>query len=472
MLEEKTIDHIWQTALSRGGELAEVYAEHRSLLRMKLEEGAIRNSQYGLSRGAGIRVIASESVGYSCSDDLSAEKLVRAAKAASHIASQPGSRRNVANISDSIKYANMSELSPGPAPLPPDVEKIADLLYTIEAAARAYDPRIRQVNVDFYHNCGNFVVANSEGCFRRGDENVSGLIINVLAVQPGGGIKVTGIEIIGGRVDFDYYAGNEKARVIRAARTAAGEAIRKLEAIPAPSGTFPVVIGPGWGGLLVHESVGHCLEADAYRKDASIFSGMMGRKVASELVTLVDDGTIQGSRGSFQFDDEGTPARRTVLIEKGILKNVMTDRLNARLLGISPTGNGRRQDYRHYPIPRMSNTFVMPGSTPPEEIIASVKKGVYARNFAGGMSQPTTGDFTFSITDGYLIENGKITSPLQNATLMGNGLTALREVVMVGNDFQLDTMKGTCGKDGQSVPVGLGQPTIKIRELTVGGTGL
>ncbi|MFC1746269.1 TldD/PmbA family protein, partial [Candidatus Riflebacteria bacterium] len=321
----------------------------------------------------------------------------------------------------------------------------------------------------FYDEIKDIRIYNSETLDVSDSQSVNFAMLECIAKE--GSEKELGQTLMGGRRPFGYYSDNDYAKVRLSAQQAAKQAIVNLKAVAAPAGLFPVVVGPGWGGLLVHESVGHCLEADAVVNGTSVFGAELGVKIGSNLVTLLDDGTVARSRGSFNFDDEGNPAKKTVLIDRGVMTGFMTDRLSGKALGLEVSGNARRQSYRYVPLPRMSNTYIAAGESDPQEIISSVKKGVYAKNFSGGMVEHTTGNFTFTITEGYLIQNGKLSAPIKKATLMGNGTRILAKVEMVGNDLRIDKKSGHCGKDGQTVYVGLGQPTIKISEMTVGGTG-
>ena len=347
-----------------------------------------------------------------------------------------------------------------------DDEQKTKLLLELNEATRAIDKRVEQVIISMASSQDLVLVAASDGTMAADVRPLVRLNVSVILEQDGrreqgyagGGARADLNYFLDGKVPFDF------------AREAVRQAIVQLEAQPAPAGTMPVVLGNGWPGILLHEAVGHGLEGDFNRKGVSAFSGRVGQKVASELCTVVDDGTIANRRGSLSVDDEGTPAQNTVLIENGILKGYMQDKLNARLMGVASTGNGRRESFAHIPMPRMTNTYMLAGNHEPEEIIASVDKGIYAPNFGGGQVDITSGKFVFSASEAYLIENGKLTTPVKGAMLIGDGPEALRKISMVGNDLALDTGVGTCGKEGQSVPVGVGQPTLKIDELTVGGT--
>jgi TldD protein len=345
-------------------------------------------------------------------------------------------------------------------------EKV-ELLKRVDVATRALDPRIQQVTVSLAGVWERILVAATDGSLAA---DVRPLVrFNVSVIVEQNGRRERGGHGGGGRTDYRYFLNEDRA--MGYAREALRQALVNLEAIPAPAGSMPVVMGAGWSGVLLHEAVGHGLEGDFNRKGSSAYSGRMGEKVASSLCTIVDDGTLFERRGSLSVDDEGTPTQCTTLIENGVLKGYMQDKLNARLMGVAATGNGRRESYAHLPMPRMTNTYMLAGESDPEEIIASVKKGIYCANLGGGQVDITSGKFVFSTSEAYLIENGKITAPVKGATLIGNGPEAMGRVSMVGNDLALDSGVGTCGKDGQSVPVGVGQPTLKIDVITVGGTG-
>ncbi len=344
-------------------------------------------------------------------------------------------------------------------------EKVA-LLQRVDACARQADPRVIQANVSLAAEYETVIIMAADGHLAADVRPLIRLNISVVVEQ--NGRREQGYAGGGGRFDYRYFIENDLGTVY--AREAVRQALVNLEAIDAPAGTMPVVLGPGWPGVLLHEAVGHGLEGDFNRKGTSVFSGRMGTQVASSLCTVVDDGTLPNRRGSLNVDDEGTPTQCTVLIEKGILRNYLQDKRNARLMGMKSTGNGRRESYAHLPMPRMTNTYMLAGESAPEDIIGSVKKGIYAVNFGGGQVDITSGKFVFSASEAYLIENGKVTAPVKGATLIGNGPDVLTKVSMVGNDLKLDTGIGVCGKDGQSVPVGVGQPTLRVDALTVGGT--
>ncbi|HZD31623.1 MAG TPA: metallopeptidase TldD-related protein, partial [Candidatus Angelobacter sp.] len=357
-----------------------------------------------------------------------------------------------------------------PVPLPSveaDVMAKVELVNRADIAARAYDPRIQEVRVGYADELRKILVIGSDGSFAEDSQPLARL--NVYCLAKSGNESAPGSAGGGGRVPLEYFLTDKTPEYF--AKEAARQAIIQLDAVAAPAGEMEVVLGPGWPGVLLHEAIGHGLEADFNRKKTSAFTEMMGRRVASDKCTVVDNGTMPGRRGSLNVDDEGNSTANTVLIEKGILKGYLTDKLSSRLMGIANTGNGRRESYQHIPMPRMTNTYMLAGEDAPEDIIGSVQRGVYAVNFGGGQVDITNGKFVFSASEAYMIEDGKITAPLKNVTLIGNGPDVLTKVSMVGNDLKLDEGIGICGKDGQSVPVGVGIPTLKVDRLTVGGTG-
>lgn len=460
MLPKDDVEKLLTIALERGGDFAEIYIQRSRSTLIPLEERKIRSAQSRISQGVGIRVLAGEQTGYAYSDSLDLDALRRAARVAAHIAdSSPQCPVSVtAELAPDYYRVEIDPYSS------PTADKIA-ILKRANSAAYAFDHRIRQVDVSYADSDVEFIVANSEGLWIADREVMLRVGVTCLATHKG--ISRTGTYAGGGRIGMEYFDTVSPEDV---AREAARIAIVQLDAVPAPAGTMPVVIKNGWGGVLLHEAVGHGLEADFIRKRTSIYTDRVGDRVATELCTLVDDATLPNKRGSFNIDDEGTPGQRKVLIEKGVLRGYMTDRLNARLLDLPLTGNGRRQSYHDYPIPRMTCFFMEAGESDPEEIIRSVSHGVYAGHFSGGSVDITSGNFVFTITEGYLIEGGKLGRPIRGATLIGNGPDILTKVTMVGSDLALDPGTGTCGKDGQGVPTSVGMPTVKISEMTVGGT--
>ena len=462
-IAERDLARYLGEALSRGGDYADLYFEYISTTSVSLDESLIKEATQGISVGCGVRVLSGEKTGYSYTDDLAPEKILQAARVAAHIASGPARTDRI----DVGRRPLLKELYAVPdssagAGL---AEKI-DLLNRADLAARAYDSRIFQVQAGYAANIRHMLIATSEGLFASDTQPMCRLGVSVLARE--GGITQRGYDGGGGRVGPEFFAAERTPEEY--AREAARQAVVQLDSAEAPAGEMTVVLGPGWPGILLHEAVGHGLEADFNRKKVSAFSGLIGQKVASPLCTVIDDGAIPNRRGSLNVDDEGNPTGRTVLIENGILKGYLQDRLSSPILGTPGTGNGRRQSYKHIPMPRMTNTFMLAGEDDPHDIVRSVDRGLYCANFGGGQVVITSGKFVFSASESYLIEGGRITRPVRNATLIGNGPEALTRVSRVGHDLNLDRGVGTCGKDGQSVPVGVGIPTIRIDGMTVGGT--
>lgn len=461
-LTEGHLGQVMDRLLSRQVDAADIYFQYGRLESWVLEDGIIKEGSHSIEQGAGLRAISGEKTGFAYTDDLEPKRLLDAA----------GAARAIARAGDHAAL-NAAGKRPGTAlyaPLNPllslDEAAKLDLLRQADAAARAADPRVQQVIVSLVAAHDTVLVMDNTGQI-NGD--VRPLVrMNVQVIVEQNGRREQGSSGGGARQGLGYFI--EQERGIGYAKEAVRQALVNLEAVAAPAGMLPVVLGPGWPGVLLHEAVGHGLEGDFNRKGTSAFSGRIGERVASPLCTVVDDGTLPGRRGSLTIDDEGTPSANNVLIENGILKGYMQDKMNARLMGTAPTGNGRRESYAHLPMPRMTNTYMLPGKQAPEEIIASVEHGLYAVNFGGGQVDITSGKFVFSANEAYLIENGKITQPVKGATLIGNGPDVMTRISMVGDDLELDGGVGTCGKEGQSVPVGVGQPTLKIDELTVGGT--
>ncbi len=443
---------------------ADLYFEYQTSESISLEEGIVKKVSKNISQGVGVRAIAQEKTGYAYSDDITTDQLVVAAKTARYIAEEGGSSGTVPIGRVTAPSRNLYPVQTPPIEIP--VEEKIKLLEQMDRIARQYDPRIKKVMASFSSEYKIVLIVNSEGMITGDILPLMRLNISCIAEEQGN--RQSGSFGGGGRQEFRYFL--DERRFEQYTREAARQAIMNLSAVDAPAGVMEVVLGPGWPGILLHEAIGHGLEADFNRKGSSAFSGKLGQRVASELCTVVDDGTLPWRRGSLNVDDEGTPTSRTVLIEKGILKGYLQDRLNATLMKMPLTGNGRRESYAHSPMPRMTNTYMLAGESAPEEIIRSVRKGLYAVSFGGGQVDITSGKFVFSASEAYLIENGKIGRPVKGATLIGNGPDVLTKVTMVGSDMSLDSGIGTCGKDGQSVPVGVGLPTIKISELTVGGT--
>jgi TldD protein len=442
-----------------GGDL---YFQHVTREGWSLEDGRVRNASHTVEQGVGIRAVSGEKTGFAYADEIILPALMEAS----------GAARAIARQGQAGALAAWTRRHP--APLYPDIDPIAtvdaarkvDLLRQIDTYARSLDPAVSQVMVNLAAAHETVLVAAVDGDLAADVRPLVRLSVTVIAERDGR--REQGSDGGGGRFALDELLGGDGWRRI------AGEAVRQalvnLDAVDAPAGTMPVVLGPGWPGVLLHEAVGHGLEGDFNRKQTSAYSGRIGEQVAARGVTIVDNGTIERRRGSLTVDDEGTPTSETVLIEDGILRNYMQDKMNARLMGMAPTGNGRRESFAHLPMPRMTNTYMLAGEHEPEEIIRSVDRGLYAVNFAGGQVDITSGRFVFSASEAYLIEGGRITRPVRGATLIGNGPDAMTKVSMVGNDLELDAGIGVCGKDGQSVPVGVGQPTLKLDELVVGGT--
>ena len=444
---------------------ADIYLEYRINEELLLEEGTVKKASRHVSQGAGVRAQSGTRTGYAHTDEISIKNLDEAARQARAIADRSSTSGVVALASRGRPHDLYSLAEP---PIAADLARKLDLLKRIDAETRAADPRIKQVIASIASEEVVMLIATASG-WTVGD--IRPLTrLNVTAIAEDGARREIGSYGGGGRVTFDFFL--EEGRWRRFAGEAARQAVLKLRAVDAPAGTMTVVLGPGWPGILLHEAIGHGLEGDFNRKGTSAFSGRLGQRVASELVTVVDDGTIPNRRGSLNVDDEGTPTGRTVLIENGILTGYMQDRLNARLMGMKPTGNGRRESYAYAPMPRMTNTFMLAGPDDPADILRSVKNGLYAVTFGGGQVDITNGKFVFSASEAYLIEDGRVTAPVKGATLIGNGPDALTHVSRVGRDLQLDEGVGTCGKDGQSVPVGVGLPTIRVDEMTVGGTAV
>jgi TldD protein len=461
---EADLERYLAAALSAGGEYADLYFEHRATTSISLDESLVKGATQGVSVGCGVRVIAGERTGYAYTDDLARDKILKAAQIAAHISSGPA-RVSTIGLSERTLPRNLYPVVTAPT----DVELAGklELVWRADRAARAYDARIRHVRVGYADEVRYVLTVTSEGSISGDFQPLARLNVSCLA-QEGKQVQ-RGHSGGGGRVELDFFLREKTPEHF--AREAARQAVVQLAAVDAPAGEMEVVLGPGWPGILLHEAVGHGLESDFNRKKTSAFSGLLGEKVASELCTVVDDGTIPGRRGSLNVDDEGTPTSQTVLIERGVLRGYLQDKMGARLTKASLTGNGRRESYAHIPMPRMTNTYMLAGNSDPDDIIRSVRRGLYAVNFGGGQVDITNGKFVFSASEAYLIENGQLTRPVRNATLIGDGPTVLRHVSMVGNDLALDEGIGSCGKDGQTVPVGVGIPTIKVDRLTVGGTG-
>jgi TldD protein len=450
-------------ALERGGEYADLYFEYRVGADIVLEEERIKSLGRGITMGLGVRVLHGDATGYAYAEDFTWERMAQAARIAAQIASGGGAPAPVP-----VAAAALPDFYPvGEPSVDLDAAGKLDLLRRADRAARAADPRIVKSEVSLVEEWKEILVVTSDGKMALDRQPL--VRFGVRAVAEDGAKRQAGSSGGGGRFDLGYF--DDPAHTPEAhGREAARIALAMLDARDAPAGEMEVVLGPADSGILLHEAIGHGLEADFNRKKTSNYSGRVGQRVASDLCTIADDGTVLHSRGSINVDDEGNAPRANVLIENGILVGYMHDRLSAGHFGLEPSGNGRRQSFRHMPLPRMTNTVLRPGPHSPEEILATVKRGVYARRFSGGQVNISNGDFVFSLTEGYLIEDGKLTAPLKGVNLIGNGPDVLTRVSMVGNDFELSDGMWTCGKDGQSVPVGVGTPTVKIDRITVGGT--
>jgi TldD protein len=440
---------------------ADLYFQYSRVEAWSLEEGIVKSGSFSIDRGVGVRAVSGEKTAFAYSDDISLEALAQAASATKAIARQGQSA--VAAL-ERVGNARALYSARDPVMALTDGAKVA-LLERLERIARARDPRVTQVIASLAGEYEAILVARSDGLIAADVRPLVRLSLNVIVED--NGRREQGMAGGGGRLDYSYFT---EALLQDYAAQAVDQALLNVSARAAPAGTMTVVLGPGWPGILLHEAIGHGLEGDFNRKETSAFSNRIGQRVAAPGVTVVDDGTIPDRRGSLNIDDEGNPTQRTVLIEDGILKCYMQDTLNARLMGVPPTGNGRRESFAHIPMPRMTNTVMLNGDRDPAEIIASVDDGLYAVNFGGGQVDITNGKFVFSAAEAWKIEKGKLAYPVKGATLIGNGPDALTRVSMIGNDLALDSGIGTCGKDGQSVPVGVGQPTLRIDGLTVGGT--
>jgi TldD protein len=462
-LNASVMERLLGSTLARRVDHADLYLEYRISEELVLEEGAVKKASRHVSQGAGLRAQSGERTGYAHTDDLALPNLEEAARQARAIADGAGESAVVPVTTGARPHDLYTLAEP---PIATDVLRKVELLKRVDAAARAADPRVKQVIASLGSEDVVVLIAGPSGWTMGDLRPLTRLSVTVIAEE--NGKREIGGYGGGGRVAFDWFLENERWKHFTS--EAVRQAVLKLGAVDAPAGTMTVVLGPGWPGILLHEAVGHGLEGDFNRKGTSAFSGRLGQKVASELVTVVDDGTMANRRGSLNVDDEGVPTRSNVLIENGVLRAYMQDRLNARLMGQEPTGNGRRESYAHPPMPRMTNTFMLAGQDDPEEIIRSVDHGLYAVNFGGGQVDITSGKFVFSASEAYLIEGGRVTAPVKGATLIGNGPDALSRVSRVGHDLKMDEGVGTCGKEGQSVPVGVGLPTIRIDGITVGGT--
>jgi TldD protein len=455
------LDRVFTQLMGPSIDAADLYFQHSRSESWLLEEGIVKDGSHSIEQGVGVRAISGEKTGFAYSDEIVLPQLLDASKAARAIA-QGG---NGAGKPLALHGAKPLYPAIDPVESLPNADKIA-LLREVDAYARSRDPRVKQVIVSLSATLDTVLVAASDGTLAADVRPLVRLSVQVIAEQ--NGRREQGYAGGGGR--YGYRELMENGRAMAFADEAVRQALVNLDSIDAPAGTMTVVLGPGWPGVLLHEAIGHGLEGDFNRKGSSAFAGRMGQRVAAPGVTVVDDGTLQGRRGSLSVDDEGTPTECTTLIEDGILKGYMQDKLNARLMSMAPTGNGRRESFAQLPMPRMTNTYMLAGQHDPQEIIRSVKRGLYAVNFGGGQVDITNGKFVFSASEAYLIEDGKVTAPVKGATLVGSGPDVLTRVSMIGNDLALDEGIGVCGKEGQSVPVGVGQPTLRVDAMTVGGT--
>ena len=455
------IERVFASMMSHRLDYADLYFQYSRAESWSLEEGIVKSGSFNIDQGVGVRAVSGEKTAFAYSDDISLNALESAAQATRAIARQ-GGMQNV----PVIRHGSRREiyLPQDPIASLKDADKVA-LLERLEGYARALDPRVVQVMAGLAGEYEVVMVARSDGLMNA---DIRPLVrLSVTVIIENNGKREQGSAGGGGRFDYAYF---DDTVLRKYAAQAVHQAATNLDAAPAPAGNMTVVLGNGWPGILLHEAIGHGLEGDFNRKGSSAFSGRVGERVAAAGVTVVDDGTLARRRGSLQMDDEGNPTQCTTLIENGILKGYLQDTLNARLMGVPVTGNARRESYAHLPMPRMTNTYMLNGDKDPQEIIASVKHGLYAVNFGGGQVDITSGKFVFSTAEAYMIEDGKITHPVKGATLIGNGPDVLTRISMIGNDMALDPGVGTCGKEGQSVPVGVGQPTVRIDGLTVGGT--
>ena len=462
-LAEQDLERYLGAALSAGGDFADLYFEYQYSTSISVDESMVKSATQGISAGCGVRVISGERTGYAYTGELAPERILHAARTAALIASGP-SKTPIAGF----KPEAMRSLYPATPSVDAEMASKLDLVQRADRAARAYDPRIAQVRVSYADELRHILVAGSDGSMAADVQPLARMNVFCIAKNGADGNSARGSTGGGGRVALDFFLTEKTPEHF--ATEAARQAIIQLDARPTPAGEMEVVLGPGWPGILLHEAIGHGLEADFNRKGTSAFTGLVGKRVASEKCTVVDNGTLPSRRGSLNVDDEGSPTQNTVLIEKGILKQYLSDKLSSRLMGIPDTGNGRRESFEHIPMPRMTNTYMLAGQDDPADILRSVKYGIFAKNFGGGQVDITNGKFVFSASEAYLIEDGQVTAPLKGCSLIGNGPDVLTRVSMVGNDLALDEGVGTCGKDGQSVPVGVGIPTLKVDRITVGGT--
>ncbi len=462
-IDEAAAADLIATAMSRGGEHAELFFEHRESSNITFEQQAVKSASRGTTQGVGIRVIQGDAIGYAYTEELTREAMRRAADTAARIAT----RGDHAPPVDVVHFESANYYEPAASTVDVAPADKVELIRRADIAARAFDASIARVDVNFVDESKHIMVVTSDG---RISGDVQPLVrFNVSCLSEHDGSRQTARWGGGGRMGMPYFEAHTPESL---AQEAARQAVVLQSAIEAPAGSFPVVLAAGDSGILLHEAIGHGLEADFNRKKTSNYTDQVGNLVASELCTVVDDGTIRDSRGSINIDDEGNRPGYNVLIERGVLRGYIQDRLSMKHFGAGPTGNGRRQSFKHHPMPRMTNTYMLAGETAPEDIIRSVERGIYCVSFNGGSVNISNGDFVFSVTEGYMIEGGRVTAPIRNVNLIGNGPDVLRKVTAVGSDFELSDGRWTCGKDGQSVPVGVGIPTTLIGSMTVGGTAI
>jgi TldD protein len=464
LLPRELVSELLALSRSQGAEFAEVYGEHTVHTGFSLEENRLKTSQYSVGQGVGVRAVIGDQTGYAYAEGFAPDELREAARVAARIArnGRAGGAPAAFRVVDVPAPFTLEH----PAPVALDEAAKIALVRRANEAARGYDPRVHEVSVGFGDSSKSFVVANSDGLWAAERAFLTRLTVSTLAID--GDMRQSGYYSGGGFVEADYFERGRSPETI--AREASRQAVTLLSAREPEAGTYPVVVAPGWGGVMVHECFGHSMEGDTIRKNTSIRAVQKGQPVAAKGVTIVDSGLVPHSRGSFRVDDEGTPAQRTVLVEDGVLVGYLWDLLNARLTGHAPTGNGRRASFRDYPLCRMTNTYIEAGPHTPDELIASVKKGLYCKSLGGGSVNPADGNFSFTVTEAVMIEDGRLTVPVRNATLTGNGNDAMLKIDAVANDLAIDGTTGSCGKDGQWKPVGVGQPTVKFSAITVGGT--
>jgi TldD protein len=462
LIDEALLRKLLDRALQRGGDYADVFCERRRAVTYRLQDGRIHDASYGVTLGVGIRVQSGEAAGFACSDDLSERALMEAAASASLIARD--GQAGTIGVAE-LRHDSVPELYACDNAASVEAASYVALLERAEMTARQYDPRVVAVNAQVLDETQEVWIATSDGRLVRDCRPL--ITLGVQAVASEKKERSSGYAGDGGRTSIDFF---DRVTPEMLAEDAARIAMVNLSAMPAPAGEMEMIVGSGGGGVLLHEAVGHGLESDFNRRGTSLYSGRVGERVANELVTIYDDGNLHEERGSIAVDDEGVPGQHKVLVENGVLRGYMQDTLNARLMGVTSTGSGRRQSFRFPPQPRMCNTYMRNGDSSVEEIIASTKRGIYAKSFAGGQVEIAKGDFVFMVGEGYLVENGRITAPVRNASIVGNGPDAMMKVVAVGNDCAFARRHYTCGKGGQYVPVGVGMPTVKISSITVGGT--